>query len=326
MGVILTRRDDSRSDPANLVYGADLNLALKSTVRVTGIGARSDSGPASSGDGFYQGRFEWNADRYAIEADHYRVEKNFDPGIGFVPRPNIDRNQFLARFSPRPKREFLRRVRQFRWNFGFDNIVTASSGAFESREIQGRFETEFQNGDLLNFQLTNNRETVASEFKVAGGLIVPTGSYRFNEFEARYRMGQQRKFSGSLLFQHGGFYGGTRTAYQYNMGRIEVSSRLSLEPQIQINRLDTPFGKGTTKLFTGRVNLTLSPRMAVSGLSQYNSTTNQLATNIRFRWEYQPGSDLFVVYGDGRDTLSTSRIPTLTTRTFVVKFTRLFRF
>ena len=66
--------------------------------------------------------------------------------------------------------------------------------------------------------------------------------------------------------------------------------------------------------------------MLVSGLSQYNSTTNQLATNIRFRWEYQPGSDLFVVYGDARDTLSDSRLPALTARTLVVKFTRLFRF
>src|SRR5437867_8142203 len=28
-----------------------------------------------------------------------------------------------------------------------------------------------------------------------------------------------------------------------------------------------------------------------------------LSSNIRFRWEYQPGSDLFFVYSDGRDTL-----------------------
>ncbi|MGH9336779.1 MAG: hypothetical protein ACRD21_23815 [Vicinamibacteria bacterium] len=39
----------------------------------------------------------------------------------------------------------------------------------------------------------------------------------------------------------------------------------------------------------------------------------------------QPGSDLFVVYTDGRDTL-TSGFPSLDTQSFVVKFTRLFRF
>ncbi len=326
LGLILTRRDDASAPAANLVYGGDLNLALKSTIRLTAIGARSDSGPGSSRDLFYQGRFEWSADRYGLEADHVRVEENFDPAVGFVPRSDIDRNQFRARFSPRPSRDFFKPVRRFSFNASFDNIATASTGVFESRQIEGSFETEFQSGDELNFQMTRNREVVSSEFEVAGGLIVPSGSYRFNEFEIRYQMGQQRSFAGSFGFLRSGFYGGTRTQYSYSQGRIEVSSRLSIEPQLRINRLDTPFGKATTRLVSGRINWTLSPRMLVSGLSQYNSTTHQVATNIRFRWEYQPGSDLFVVYGDGRDTLSDSRLPALTTRTFVVKFTRLFRF
>ncbi len=326
LGVIATRRDDANGTPVNLVYGGDLNLGVGSTVRITGIGARSDSGVVSSGDLFYQGRFEWNADRYGLEADHHRVEENFNPEVGIVPRPNIERDQFTARFSPRPRNPFWRRVRQFRWFGSFDNIVTASTGAFESREVQGRFETEFQSGDLVNFQLTGRRETVAEPFEVAGGLLVPVGSYRFGEFEARYRMGQQRKFAGTFVFQYGGFYGGTHTAFQFNQGRIEVNSRLSIEPQIQINRLDTPFGKATTKLFAGRLNWTMTPRMLLSTLTQYNSTTSQLATNVRFRWEYQPGSDLYVVYGDARDTLSESRPPALVSRNFVVKFTRLFRF
>jgi hypothetical protein len=50
-----------------------------------------------------------------------------------------------------------------------------------------------------------------------------------------------------------------------------------------------------------------------------------MTANIRFRWEYQPGSDIFVVYSDGRDTLA-SGFPTLQDRSLVVKFTRLFRF
>ena len=290
-----------------------------------GGGGGGGGAAGSRDDLFYQPHFEWAADRYGIDADHVRVEKDFEPGIGFVPRSNIDRNQVRLRFSPRPKRAAFKRVRKFTWGINLDNITTASTGAFESRQIEARSETEFQSGDQLNVQLTRNRETVSSPFAVAGGLTVPIGAYRFNEFEMRYQMGQQRKVAGGLGFQRGGFYGGTRTEYSYNFARVEVSSRFSVEPQIQINRLDTPFGKATTKLISGRVNLTLSPRMLVSALSQYNSTNNQLATNIRFRWEYQPGSDLFVVYGDGRDTLSKG-FPALATRSFVVKFTRLFRF
>ena len=45
-----------------------------------------------------------------------------------------------------------------------------------------------------------------------------------------------------------------------------------------------------------------SPYMALSGLVQYNSTAKSLGSSLRFRWEYAPGSDFFVVYSDGRDT------------------------
>ena len=66
--------------------------------------------------------------------------------------------------------------------------------------------------------------------------------------------------------------------------------------------------------------------MFVGGLLQYNSTRNVLSSNVRLRWEYQPGSELFVVYNDQRDTELGRSFPLLENRAFVVKFTRLFRF
>lgn len=68
-----------------------------------------------------------------------------------------------------------------------------------------------------------------------------------------------------------------------------------------------------------------SPAMAVSALVQYNSTNASLSASVRYRWEYRPGSDLFVVYSDGRDTLRQRGFPDLVNRTVVVKLTRLFR-
>jgi hypothetical protein len=63
----------------------------------------------------------------------------------------------------------------------------------------------------------------------------------------------------------------------------------------------------------------------VSSLIQYNSGSNSLGTSVRYRWEYQPGSDLFVVYSEGRET-NFHGFPHLANRTFAIKFTRLFRF
>ena len=42
--------------------------------------------------------------------------------------------------------------------------------------------------------------------------------------------------------------------------------------------------------------------MFVSALLQYSSSDRAFSSNLRFRWEYRPGSELFVVYTDERDT------------------------
>ena len=44
--------------------------------------------------------------------------------------------------------------------------------------------------------------------------------------------------------------------------------------------------------------------MFASALMQYSSADRTFSSNLRFRWEYRPGSELFVVYTDERDTTS----------------------
>jgi hypothetical protein len=80
-----------------------------------------------------------------------------------------------------------------------------------------------------------------------------------------------------------------------------------------------------TNLATTRTTFTVTPTMFVSGLMQYNSSTASFSTNLRLRWEYLPGSELFVVYNEGRDTLPIG-FPELQSRSLVFKINRLFRF
>ncbi|MGH9337115.1 MAG: hypothetical protein ACRD21_25505, partial [Vicinamibacteria bacterium] len=134
----------------------------------------------------------------------------------------------------------------------------------------------------------------------------------------------QRPLPGDLSFRTGTFLGGDRREIAYT-GRIEVSPKFSIEPTLAFNFLDLPQGDFTTKLVSGRFNWTLSPRAAVTSLLQYNSEGDSLSTSVRLRWEYEPGSDLFVVYTDGRTT-NVAGFPLLQNRTLAVKFTKLFRF
>jgi hypothetical protein len=86
-----------------------------------------------------------------------------------------------------------------------------------------------------------------------------------------------------------------------------------------------PAGDFRTTLLRARSDYGFSPRMFASALIQYNSNDRLFSRSLRFRWEYLPGSELFVVYTDERDTLRPG-FPDLRNRAFVVKANRLLRF
>jgi hypothetical protein len=81
-----------------------------------------------------------------------------------------------------------------------------------------------------------------------------------------------------------------------------ASQRLAIQPGLSVNRVTLPWGEFTATLASARTTYTVTPQMFVSGLIQYNSSGSSLGSNIRLRWEYQPGSTLFVVWSQGRDT------------------------
>jgi hypothetical protein len=128
-----------------------------------------------------------------------------------------------------------------------------------------------------------------------------------------------------VAVQRGSFYDGSITVLAYRNARLSLSPRLSVEPSVSINRIDLPAGRFTTQVLRARTTYGFSPRMLVSGLVQFSSADEALSTNLRFRWEYLPGSEVFVVYTDERDTFGV-RPPELKNRSFVVKATRLLRF
>ena len=107
---------------------------------------------------------------------------------------------------------------------------------------------------------------------------------------------------------------------------MQVTPQVSLEPSFSINWVDLVQGSFTAKVARTRATYTITPRMFVSGIVQYNSAGTSFGSNVRFRWEYRPGSELFVVYTDDYNTEELRPdVTSLRNRAFVIKFNRLFR-
>ena len=188
----------------------------------------------------------------------------------------------------------------------------------------GEFAVDFQSSDHFTAQFEHDEEFIPRPFSIAPGITLPTAGYDLETARVGYTLGPQRPFAATLLAEYGPFYGGRRAAVSLSAGRLSPSLRLSIEPTYSINRVTLPQGDFAATLAGSRVTYTVTPLMFASALIQYNSSTDLISTNLRLRWEYRPGSEVFVVYDDERDTPG-PRFPSLRNRAFVIKVNRLFR-
>ena len=322
IGGIFTRRSPaSGDDSTNQAYGVDGVFSFHEALNFNTYLARTDTPGVRDDNLSYRTELYYEGDRWAFTTDHLRVGANFNPEIGFVRRFGFRRNFGMFRFSPRP--QGIQAVRKFTWEASVDHL-TDGAGRLETRLQRGQFITELESGDLLFALATNNYELLTEPFHIAPGVAIPSGGYSFLNYRAGYSMAQQRALSGGVAVDFGRFYGGEKTTLSYYRGRITLTPQLTLEPTVSLHWIALPEGSFTTELVSTRVTYTLTPRMFVAALLQYNSADNAIGSNVRFRWEYEPGSELFVVYTDERDTLNPR--PFLLNRAFVVKLTRLFRF
>jgi hypothetical protein len=190
--------------------------------------------------------------------------------------------------------------------------------------IEGTFGVEFQSSDVLTVQVLDNVELLTEPYEVFENIEIPVGRYDTRNLSAKYELGTQHVLSGEITYEYGGFYGGTRQTVGMSQALTEPLPNFFIEPGVSINWVDIPQSRFVEKLLTGRFVYMFDPRTYLSSLVQYNSDGGTVAINARFRWEYRPGSDLFVVYSDGRTTLEKG-FPRLQNRALTIKLTRFFR-
>jgi hypothetical protein len=318
----------------NDAYGVDAAFAFFDNLAFNTYWARTPASgrkpePADSSaapprrhdDTSYRLQADYAGDRYGLQVERLLVGNDFDPQVGFVRRGDMLRHFGQFRFSPRPRS--IKQVRKFVSTASIADVQNGA-GRLESRSVDGEFAVQLQNSDQFIIHFTSAYEFLPQPFPIAPGVTLPVGAYDFANLRVAYNFGKQRPVAGNVSVEQGAFYDGRKTTVGVSSGRVSFSTRLSAEPTLSVNKVDLVEGAFTTTLLGSRVTYTVTPRMFVSALLQFNSGNHAVAANVRLRWEYQPGSELFVVFNEQRDTLG-RHFPALVNRAVIVKINRLFR-
>jgi len=317
IGAIVTSRHEGGAISA--AYGLDTNLAFGVTT-VNAYYAESSSPGSGERDASYYAAFDYNSDRYGVKAEHLVVGDDFEPDAGFLRRENFRKHSASLRFSPRPAGSSV--LRKVYYEAGL-SYYTDNDGRLESRSATARVAADLVNDDQISANYSRDYELLVLPFPIQDGAAVPPGRYSFQNLRLAYTRAASSRVSGTVSADAGSFYGGSRYQLSYT-GRVSLTPRLGLEPRAEVNWIQLP-ASFTTRLFSVRSLFAFSPRSTLGALVQYNSSSDSVSSNVRFQWEYQPGSSLFVVYSEGRTTETPELFPRLQNRAFVIKLTRLFR-
>ncbi len=323
VGMILTNRSVAPNGVgANQAYGVDGTFAFYQNVFFNSYYSGTHSEGVAGDTTSYRAQLDYGGDRYGAQVERLFVGDQFRPEVGFVRRRDQLRDFVQLRFSPRLRSSKI--VRKLSWVGSVEHVENVA-GRLDTRARRADFGMELHNSDNFGVSFDDSYEFVPAPFAIAPGVTIPVGGYEFRTVTADASFGLHRKLSGTVAVESGSFYTGEKTTFRVSGSRFSPTPRFAIEPSLSINAVTLPYGTFTNGVLTSRITYTMTPWMFTNALVQYNSGTKTISANARLRWEYQPGSELFIVYNEERIRDASSFGGPLT-RAFIVKVNRLIRF
>ncbi|MGC9954797.1 MAG: carbohydrate binding family 9 domain-containing protein [Rhizomicrobium sp.] len=222
-----------------------------------------------------------------------QVGEQFDPALGFVSRPGIRDYQGYIAYRDRPTGSFIRW-----WEVGFWSDLTTGL----NNEVQSLYNFDpwvalyTEAGDYFFLEVWEDSENTPA-FALPHNIPVPAGKYTFDITHFRTETAPGRFLSAIVDVEYGGFYGGrllqTDTTVNVNPNETFTFSARHIMQQISM-----PAGNVAIHVGSFDMSMNFTPDMMLRGQMQYDNISKNMELSLRYRWEFEPGSELLVVLGD----------------------------
>ncbi|MEM1096499.1 MAG: DUF5916 domain-containing protein [Bacteroidota bacterium] len=315
----------------NLTYGADATLNLRGDdflVMKWGQTAEQANNAFNFVDAsVFRVQFQrQRQEGFTFNSGITRSGADYNPGMGFVTR--TDFTQSFLRLGYGHFNSDASALRQTTPDV-FGIVATRNGdGSVESVRTGAGLEFDYKSGAGLSIEYTVRYEDLTEALEFPGDTEVPVGGYWFSGLDARYGMANgllfRTEFEGSLQT----FYDGWR--FDAGVGpRWNVSPHLELSTEYSLNLVRFPERDNgfDAHIVRFRAQTVLNTKVSLNTFVQYSNVADLISANVRFRYNFREGNDLWLVYNEGLNTARSGRdlaVPLSDARTIVFKYTYTF--
>jgi hypothetical protein len=234
---------------------------------------------------------EYPNDEWDIWFNYKRIGRNFDPSLGFVPRPAVQSYGFSMDNRTRVAHGPLQQLtHEFR-----PSVITDLGGRWESYRIFfAPVNWRFRSGDRFEINVNPTGERLDAPFTISN-VTIPAGSYQWRQYRLEVGTAQKRRLYNQLTWYFGGYYGGKLDQVLWS-GAWNPTPLFTVEFTGERDMGRLPFGDFTTTLVGNRLRINFSSDLSIASYVQYDTESESVGTNTRLRWTFRPVADLFIVY------------------------------
>jgi hypothetical protein len=302
IGGIFTDGDPARPGSSQ-TYGADVRLATsqflggRQNFDVSTFFLNTRRAGVDREHGLYGLSVNYPNDLLDVGVDYIRVEKNFDPALGFVPRPNTSKLNVSFNFAPRP-RGFLG-IRQMLHQISFRRFVRLEDGRTDSwRLFLAPVNYTWNSGDRFELNWRPQFERLFEPFEIFEGVVLPPGDYRYDRYRVEFWSSPKRPLRVETTWWFGTYWSGRANELS---GLIQY--KLAPNFQAGLNYEQTfarlPQGNFVARIFSLRADYSVTPFITFFNLVQFDNESQNLGWQHRVRWIFRPGREMFIVFNQG---------------------------
>ncbi len=252
---------------------------------------------------------------------------DYRPNMGFTTRQDFSDLFYSFSYFHYPTGDGpFRRIDPFQL-FGSVALRNAD-GTVESAFVEHDFDLQWKSGASLGLDLELYYEDLREPLSLAEGTSVPIGRYVFPGFAGDYNMPLGRLFRTQFNWGIQQFYDGWSTNFvvrpNWNVSRF---LEFNLRYQVDLVRFPERDEGFDAHIIRFRTRAALNTRLSFNAFVQFSNTANFGGANVRVRYNFREGNDLWLVYDQGVNLDRHRTVPVLPftdNRTVLLKYTHTF--